>query len=122
MKFPKIGFLNRKSPAKQPVRLPLGQRALACKPLIVRLSLVLPFVAWPHLSGGVWVQSDTIPPPLTNYNGREIAQTMHYLGAPWLTRESRDREDFMKTTGYTAPLVRTRDFFLRRFREAREHR
>jgi ubiquinone/menaquinone biosynthesis C-methylase UbiE len=25
--------------------------------------------------------------------GREIAQTMHYLGAPWLTRESRDREE-----------------------------
>jgi ubiquinone/menaquinone biosynthesis C-methylase UbiE len=25
--------------------------------------------------------------------GREIAQTMHYLGAPWLTRESREREE-----------------------------
>jgi ubiquinone/menaquinone biosynthesis C-methylase UbiE len=38
-------------------------------------------------------QSDLIPPPLTTYKGREIAQTMHYLGAPWLTRESRDREE-----------------------------
>jgi ubiquinone/menaquinone biosynthesis C-methylase UbiE len=34
-----------------------------------------------------------IPPPLTHYQGREIATTMHYLGAPWLTRESRQREE-----------------------------
>ncbi|MGC3966583.1 MAG: class I SAM-dependent methyltransferase [Pirellulales bacterium] len=34
-----------------------------------------------------------IPPALEHYKGREIAQTMHYLGAPWLTRESRDREE-----------------------------
>lgn len=34
-----------------------------------------------------------IPPPLKEYKGREIAQTMHYLGAPWLTRESREREE-----------------------------
>jgi ubiquinone/menaquinone biosynthesis C-methylase UbiE len=38
-----------------------------------------------------------VPPPLTQYKGREIAQTMHYLGAPWLTRESRDREEDCKT-------------------------
>src|SRR3954471_12400741 len=37
------------------------------------------------------------PPPQTEYKGREIAQTMHYLGAPWLTRESRDREEDCKT-------------------------
>jgi ubiquinone/menaquinone biosynthesis C-methylase UbiE len=29
--------------------------------------------------------------------GREIAQTMHYSGAPWLTRESRDREEDCNT-------------------------
>jgi ubiquinone/menaquinone biosynthesis C-methylase UbiE len=29
--------------------------------------------------------------------GREIAQTMHYTGAPWLVRESRDREEDCKT-------------------------
>ena len=34
-----------------------------------------------------------IPPPLTEYMGREIAATMHYLGAPWLIRESREREE-----------------------------
>jgi 2-polyprenyl-3-methyl-5-hydroxy-6-metoxy-1,4-benzoquinol methylase len=34
-----------------------------------------------------------IPPPATHYMGREIAQTMHYTGAPWLVRESRQREE-----------------------------
>lgn len=34
-----------------------------------------------------------IPPAATHYQGREIAQTMHYLGASWLTRESREREE-----------------------------
>jgi len=33
------------------------------------------------------------PPPLKEYQGREIPETMHYLGAPWLTRESRQREE-----------------------------
>ena len=27
------------------------------------------------------------------YLGRPIAQTMHFLGAPWLVRESREREE-----------------------------
>src|SRR5689334_2985659 len=27
------------------------------------------------------------------YKGREIAQTMHYLGAPWLMRDERQREE-----------------------------
>jgi SAM-dependent methyltransferase len=36
---------------------------------------------------------EKLPPPLTHYMGREIAQTMHFAGAPWLTRESRDREE-----------------------------
>jgi ubiquinone/menaquinone biosynthesis C-methylase UbiE len=34
-----------------------------------------------------------VPPALTEYKGRTIAQTMHYLGADWLTRESREREE-----------------------------
>jgi ubiquinone/menaquinone biosynthesis C-methylase UbiE len=36
---------------------------------------------------------DTIPPAKSKYKGREIAVTMHYLGAPWLMRESRQREE-----------------------------
>jgi ubiquinone/menaquinone biosynthesis C-methylase UbiE len=42
-------------------------------------------------------QPDQLPPPLTHYKGREIAQTMHYLGAPWLVRESRQREEDCET-------------------------
>lgn len=34
-----------------------------------------------------------IPPPLITYQDRTIAQTMHYLGADWLVRESRSREE-----------------------------
>ncbi len=38
-------------------------------------------------------RSAEIPPPQTHYMGRAIAQTMHYTGAPWLVRESRQREE-----------------------------
>lgn len=38
-----------------------------------------------------------VPPALTHYKGREIAQTMHYLGAKWLVRESREREEECST-------------------------
>ena len=34
-----------------------------------------------------------IPPAATHHCGREIAQTMHFTGAPWLVRESRQREE-----------------------------
>lgn len=34
-----------------------------------------------------------IPPAATHHLGREIAQTMHFTGAPWLMRESRQREE-----------------------------
>ena len=34
-----------------------------------------------------------VPPGVEFYLGREIAQTMHYAGAPWLVRESREREE-----------------------------
>jgi ubiquinone/menaquinone biosynthesis C-methylase UbiE len=34
-----------------------------------------------------------IPPAATHHRGREIAQTMHFTGAPWLVRESRQREE-----------------------------
>jgi len=38
-----------------------------------------------------------IPPAQTHYLGREIAQTMHYTGAGWLTREERQKEEDCKT-------------------------
>lgn len=34
-----------------------------------------------------------VPPGLKFYLGREIAQTMHFAGAPWLIRDSREREE-----------------------------
>ena len=61
-------------------------------------------LAWCVLSGAVIgqesndVTASTVSasddrPALKFYKGREIAQTMHYLGAPWLIRESREREE-----------------------------
>ena len=38
-------------------------------------------------------QPADIPARLTEYMGRKIAATMHYTGAPWLVRESRQREE-----------------------------
>ncbi|MAX20977.1 MAG: SAM-dependent methyltransferase, partial [Planctomycetaceae bacterium] len=38
-------------------------------------------------------KSDKIPEGRTVYLGREIAQTMHYTGAPWLIRENRENEE-----------------------------
>lgn len=32
-------------------------------------------------------------PALTEYKGRRIAQTMHYLGAPWLERDNREQQE-----------------------------
>ncbi len=52
--------------------------------VIVLLSGIAPMAAG---------QDDVNPPAPKDYKGREIAQTMHYLGAPWLTRESRQREE-----------------------------
>src|SRR5438045_8638728 len=33
------------------------------------------------------------PPGLKEYKGRRIAQTMHYSGAEWLTRDNREQEE-----------------------------
>jgi ubiquinone/menaquinone biosynthesis C-methylase UbiE len=44
-------------------------------------------------TGRAWADEASIPPAPESYRGRTIAQTMHYLGAPWLTRESREREE-----------------------------
>jgi ubiquinone/menaquinone biosynthesis C-methylase UbiE len=38
-------------------------------------------------------KASKVPPALKDYLGREIAQTMHYAGAPWLIRDSRQREE-----------------------------
>lgn len=38
-------------------------------------------------------QNSRIPPGKTEYMGRTIAQTMHYSGAEWLIRNTREREE-----------------------------
>jgi len=40
---------------------------------------------------------ESTSPARTHYLGREIAQTMHYAGAGWLTREQREREEDCET-------------------------
>ena len=53
-----------------------------------------PPVAAPPLAVDTAIDRATeIPPARTHHRGREIAQTMHYTGAPWLVRESRQREE-----------------------------
>lgn len=41
-------------------------------------------------------EAAAIPPSPQTYMGREIAITMHYTGAAWLVRESREREEGTK--------------------------
>lgn len=38
-------------------------------------------------------KQEKIPPGVKVYKGRHVAQTMHYLGAEWLTRDSREQEE-----------------------------
>ena len=51
----------------------------------------------PEVKPPVTKEEVKTPPALTHYMGREIAQTMHYTGAPWLVRESREREEECST-------------------------
>ena len=47
-----------------------------------------------HDTGSLFAQQSTTERPASNkYMGRRIAETMHYAGAPWLVRESREREE-----------------------------
>jgi len=50
---------------------------------------------WAALEAPAQESSDDppIPPGRTHYLGREIAKTMSYHGAPWLTRPQREREE-----------------------------
>ena len=45
------------------------------------------------VAGVAPVQAQQVPRPLTEYMGRPIAQTMHFAGAPWLVRDTREREE-----------------------------
>lgn len=54
---------------------------------IMRLPTCLLFIAALHLP------AQEAPPALTEYMGRQIAQTMHWKGAEWLMRRVREREE-----------------------------
>ncbi len=77
-------------------RLRLDNRAMRYRRKIAHFAIIISILGIP-LARPALAGDDSVPPPLTTYKGREIAQTMHYLGAPWLTRESRDREEDCKT-------------------------
>jgi ubiquinone/menaquinone biosynthesis C-methylase UbiE len=60
---------------------------------VVALNLIAALIAFATSLRTAVADEAAIPPPAKEYKGREIAQTMHYLGAPWLVRESRQREE-----------------------------
>ncbi len=62
--------------------------------------LLVAVIALGNVSRALAQQAAADTPKKTNisrgpkrYKGREIAVTMHYMGAPWLVRESRQREE-----------------------------
>ena len=67
--------------------------------LVAFLAVLATLLLGPPLGSGraQRTEADSIPPARTHYRGREIAQTMHYEGAPWLTREEREREEDCET-------------------------
>lgn len=71
---------------------PLGVRDVSAQP-------AAPAATRPPQSAPLQPPASSPPPRVAIpkaekfYLGREIAQTMHFAGAPWLTRESREREE-----------------------------
>lgn len=63
------------------------------------LAVLTVFCAGPYAvraqqpAGTPTAETETVPPALTQYMGRVIAQTMHYTGSAWLIRTKRDREE-----------------------------
>ncbi|MFO1486135.1 MAG: class I SAM-dependent methyltransferase [Verrucomicrobiaceae bacterium] len=45
------------------------------------------------LAATLCLPAQEVPPALTEYMGRQIAQTMHWKGAEWLMRRVREREE-----------------------------
>ena len=75
---------------------PLARRVWAAVCFGLGLSLIFSSrvsAEQPAAPDSATVSDEAIPPAKPKYKGREIAVTMHYLGAPWLMRESRQREE-----------------------------
>ena len=45
------------------------------------------------LLAALHLPAQEVPPPLTEYMGRQVAMTMHWKGAEWLMRRVREREE-----------------------------
>jgi ubiquinone/menaquinone biosynthesis C-methylase UbiE len=67
----------------------IRSRFLHAVSLWLTLLAAAPFVA----RGDEPASNEKIPPGLRVYKGRTIAQTMHYTGASWLTRDNREQEE-----------------------------
>lgn len=65
--------------------------AFCARRLLLTKATTRLLLAWGLLAA--LAQAQDAPPPRTEYLGRQIAQTMHYEGAPWLIRDSREREE-----------------------------
>ncbi|MBI3837726.1 MAG: methyltransferase domain-containing protein [Planctomycetia bacterium] len=75
---------------------PLAARwwtAPCCALWLTLISLAGALAEQPAAPDSAPAGDEAIPPAKSKYKGREIAVTMHYLGAPWLVRESRQREE-----------------------------
>lgn len=70
--------------------LPLRRRLLFVGAFAALVGLSAVFGFGQSLRGE---ETEKTPPALTEYMGREIAQTMHWQGAEWLIRDSREREE-----------------------------
>jgi cyclopropane fatty-acyl-phospholipid synthase-like methyltransferase len=67
---------------------------LRCLPLTLLLVFVMLSIATAEETATAEeAATEKLPPALKAYLGRRVAQTMHYAGAPWLVRESRQREE-----------------------------
>jgi SAM-dependent methyltransferase len=71
----------------------MGFRVSLFSIALLALLFTAPAAAVPPVVDLAVDHSVPIPPAATHHLGREIAQTMHYTGAPWLVRESRQREE-----------------------------
>ncbi|HZN39290.1 MAG TPA: TIM barrel protein, partial [Planctomycetota bacterium] len=58
--------------------------------MLPALGLALVVLLWPQQGQG---DPEQTPQGRTRFLGREVAQTMHWTGAPWLLRETRENEE-----------------------------
>jgi SAM-dependent methyltransferase len=61
--------------------------------LLLRILALAPLWAPQDTPGVSTVKETVLPPPLEEYMGRRIARTMHWSGAEWLLRETRESEE-----------------------------